>query len=211
MKREEKNAQSRQKVLDASLREFSAKGYETASINTICAENDISKGTIYHYFKDKDEIYLLCVAECFDKLVSYMLDAVKGMEGSAEQHLHGYFDVRLRFFAENPLYLGIFTNAVLNPPDRLKGDIMEARKAFDELNISVLTRLLESTTLRKGITVPAVVEDFRMYMDYFNLRFNAVLVEAHSPEQALRKHEERCHRQLGTLLYGVLGDKDEKR
>jgi AcrR family transcriptional regulator len=211
MKREEKNAQSRQKVLDASLREFSAKGYDTASINTICAENDISKGIIYHYFKDKDEIYLLCVAECFDKLVSYMTDAVKGMEGSTEQRLHGYFDVRLRFFAENPLYLGIFTNAVLNPPDRLVGDIMAARKAFDELNISVLTRLLESTVLRKGVTVPAVVEDFRMYMDYFNMRFKAVLDEAHSPEQALQKHEERCHRQLGTLLYGVFGDRDEKR
>ena len=211
MKREDKNAQSRQKILEAALREFSAKGYDTASLNTMCAENDISKGVIYHYFKDKDEIYLLCVAECFEKLTSYMSDAVKGVAGSVEQRLRGYFDARLRFFAENPLYLGIFTNAALNAPNSLTGDIMEARKAFDELNISVLTRLLESATLRKGVTVPAVVEDFRMYMDYFNLRFKAVLFEADSPEQALSKHEERCHRQLGILLYGVLGDKDEKR
>jgi AcrR family transcriptional regulator len=211
MKREEKNAQSRQRILEASLREFSAKGYDAASLNTICTENDISKGIIYHYFKDKEELYLLCVEECFEKLTSYMTDAVKGMAGTVEQRLRGYFDARLRFFAENTLYLGIFNDAALNPPDSLIGDIMEARKAFDELNISVLTCLLESTTLRGGITVPAVVEDFRMYMDYFNLRFKAVLIGAHSPEQALRKHEEMCHRQLGILLYGVLGDRDENR
>lgn len=211
MKREEKNALSRQRILEASLREYSAKGYDTASLNAICADNGILKGIIYHYFKDKDELYLLCVAECFDKLTSYITDAVKGMAGSVEQRLRGYFDTRLRFFAENPLYLGIFTDAVLNPPNSLIDDIIKARKAFDELNISVLTGLLESTTLREGITVPAVVEDFRMYMDYFNLRFKAVLIGAHSPEQALRKHEERCHRQLGILLYGVMGDKDENR
>ncbi|MCY1713296.1 TetR/AcrR family transcriptional regulator [Caproiciproducens galactitolivorans] len=211
MKREEKNAQSRQRILEASLREFSAKGYDGASLNTVCTKNDISKGIIYHYFKDKDEIYLFCVQECFEKLTSYITDAIKGMAGSVEQRLRGYFDARLRFFAENPLYLGIFTDAALNPHDSLLGDITEARKAFDELNISVLTGLLESTTLRKGVTVSAVVEDFRMYMDYFNLCFKAALAGAYSPEQALRKHEERCHRQLGILLYGVLGDRDENR
>ncbi len=71
--------------------------------------------------------------------------------------------------------------------------------------------LLDSAALRDGITVAAVVEDFRMYMDYFNLRFKDVLAGIHSPEQALREHEERCHRQLGILLYGVLGDRDENR
>lgn len=211
MKREKKNAQSKQRILEASLREFSAKGYDAASLNAICAENDISKGIIYHYFKDKDEIYLLCVAECFEKLSSYMTDAIKEMMGSVEQRLRAYFDARLRFFAENPVYLGIFIGAALNPPDSLMGDITEARKAFDELNITVLTCLLESATLREGVTVSAVVEDFRIYMDYFNLRFKAVLMGAHSPEQALRKHEERCHRQLGILLYGVLDNSDENR
>lgn len=211
MKREEKNAQSRQRILDASLREFSALGYDAASLNTICSENGISKGMIYHYFKDKDEIYLFCVAECFEQLTSYMTDAVKGMTGTAERRLRGYFDARLRFFAENPLYLGIFKDAALNPPDSLIGEITQARKAFDKLNIVVLTGLLESTTLREGVAVPAVVEDFRMYMDYFNLRFKAVRRGADSPEQALRKHEEMCHRQLDILLYGVLGDRHENK
>ena len=211
MKREEKNALSRQRILEATLREFSEKGYAAASLNTVCAENGISNGIIYHYFADKEELYVICVAECFNALTAYLTQALSGISGSVEQRLRGYFDARIHFFAENPLFLGIFTDAALNPPAHLISRIAETRRHFDELNISVLTGLLESAVLRNGISISAVVDDFRMYMDYFNLRFKDALVGIHSPEQALRKHDERCHRQLGILLYGVLGDQDENR
>ena len=203
MKREEKNALSRQRIFDAALKEFSEKGYDAASLNTICAENDISKGIIYHYFKDKDELYLLCAAECFEKLTSYLL-VIAGGSGTTEQKLRTYFDARLRFFVEYPIYLGVFLNVTLTPPEHLSAALALAKEPFDTLNIRTLTALLESAPLRAGITVSAVAEDFRMYMDYFNARFRAVLAQAASPEQALREHEERCHRQLGILLYGVL-------
>lgn len=209
MKREEKNALSRQRILDAALREFSKKGYDAASLNTICAENEISKGIIYHYFKDKDELYLLCAAECFEKLTDYLKEAGEGNAESLEGCLRSYFDARLQFFAEHPVYLGIFLNAVLHPPGHLLAEMATVRKSFDELNVSTLSRLLESVPLRKGTSIPAVVEDFRMYMDYFNARFQSVLGNAQNPEQALREHEERCHRQLDILLYGVLGERNE--
>lgn len=75
MKRKEKNLQSRQRILEGALKEFSAKSYGEASLNNICNDNGMSKGIIYYYFKDKDELYLLCVKECFDALTSYLFTA----------------------------------------------------------------------------------------------------------------------------------------
>ena len=40
MKREEKNALSRQRILDAAMEEFSRNGYDGASLNTVCAEKE---------------------------------------------------------------------------------------------------------------------------------------------------------------------------
>ena len=54
------------------MQEFSAKGYTGASLNTACAENNISKGIIYHHFKDKNELYLLCVEKCFNSLTAHL-------------------------------------------------------------------------------------------------------------------------------------------
>ena len=85
MKREEKNILSRQRSLEAALREFSEKSYDTASMNTICTENNISKGIIYHYFKDKDELYLLCAGECFDKLTACLEGLKAAVADNPEQ------------------------------------------------------------------------------------------------------------------------------
>lgn len=46
MKREEKSALSRQRILEAAMEEFSLKGYEGASLNAVWAEKGISKGII---------------------------------------------------------------------------------------------------------------------------------------------------------------------
>ena len=209
MKREEKNALSRQRIPDAAMEEFSAKGYEGASLNTVCGEKGISKGIIYHYFKDKDELYLLCVEACFDAFTADLREAAAGLSGSARERLRAYFDARLRFFARHPLYLGLCADAAFHPPAGLAEEIAARRRAFDELNISVLTDLLESAPLREGLTVETVVEDFRLYMDYFNIHYRSAFRGEDSPQDALFKHEERCHRQIDILLYGVLGEAHE--
>lgn len=211
MEREKKNALSRQRILDAAMREFSAKGYDASSLNTICSENKISKGIIYHHFEGKDHLYLLCVARCFEELTAYLTEASGAITGSTEDYLGTYFNARLHFFVENPMYLGIFADAALSPPAHLLHKITEIRQSFDQLNVDILTKLLTMATLRTGMTVESVVEDFRMYMDYFNMRFKVALAENSSPEQALRHHEERCHHQMNILLYGVLVNNDEKR
>lgn len=206
MKREEKNTLSRQRILDAALLAFSENGYEGAQLNSVWAENGISKGSIYHYFRDKNEIYLECVGQCLDALTDHLGDAARTLEGTAAERLRAYFDARLRFFAENPLYLGIFSDAAFQPPAALSARIAERRKEFDALNIAVLTGLLSAGPLRKGLSIEAIVEDFRIYMDFFNLRFGAEPREGCSAKDELREHEERCHRQLDILLHGVLGE-----
>lgn len=209
MKQEEKNTLSRLRITEAAMKEFSRNGYEAASLNAMCADNGLSKGIVYHYYKDKDELYLSCVENCFNAVTEYLSNTITGLTGSAEQHLRCYFDARLRFFAENNTYLGIFASAVFFSPASLVPRIATIRKKFDDLNISVLTELIKGEKLRNGMSVETVVKDFSMYMDYFNLHFKSEMNELQSTGELLKEHEERCHRQLRILLYGILVREDE--
>lgn len=211
MNREEKNALSRQRILDAALTEFSRKGYGAASLSSVCAEKGISKGIIYHHFRDKDALYLLCVEDCFTRVGAYLQEAAGQLSGTAQEKLAAYFDARLRFFALHPVYLGIFTEAAFNPPEALAEEIARRRQAFDRLNIKVLTGVLEKAALRSGLSAEAVVEDFQMYMDYFNLRFRSAFRGNCSVDEILTEHEEKCRRQLDILLHGVLEDRNEEQ
>lgn len=210
MKREEKNALPRQRILEAALEEFSQKGYEAASLNNVCAEKGISKGIIYHHFKDKDALFLLCVEDCFTQVSAYLQETAEALSGTAQEKLAAYFDARLRFFALHPVYLGIFAEAAFNPPAALAEEIARRRQAFDRLNADVLTGVLGKASLRAGLSAETVVEDFRMYMDYFNLRFRSAFRSGRSIDEILTEHEEKCRRQLDILLHGVLDDGNEE-
>ena len=200
MKRDEKNMLTRRKILDGAFREFGEKSFGDASLNAICSDALLSKGIIYHYFKDKDELYLACVKECFDALTEF-LGALAQMDAlPIEQALSRYFDARTAFFAEHPLYLGIFCSAVMNPPVHLSPAIKESTAGFDVQTISILTALVQTVKLRPDVTTEEVVEIFREYQDFVNARFQMKA----SGASALREHELRCRRSLQVLLYGVV-------
>ena len=211
MKQEKKSALSREKILDAAMEEFARRGYAGASLNAVWEEKHISKGMIYHHFRDKDELYLLCVKRCFDALTDCLSGEAAQDTGPAGERVERYFSSRLRFFSENPQLLGLFADASMDPPEHLRGGIAALRSGFDALNTRMLTQELGSLPLRPGLSAEQVVEDFRTYMDYVNLRFRTAYVrEDVDPDGLMREHEAMCQRQLHMLLYGVVERKDEE-
>ena len=76
MQRDEKNMQTRRKIMASAVHEFALHGYEAASMNTICQQGGISKGIIYHYFESKEALYLACVLECFQALTNVLQDKI---------------------------------------------------------------------------------------------------------------------------------------
>ncbi len=200
MRRDEKNLLSRRKILDSAFEEFGNQGYGLSSVNTICTAGDISKGILYHYFKDKDELYLVCIREMFDSLTEHLQNELSNVSGTKVARLERYFDARLRFFRENPLHHNLFCDVIVAPPAHLAQAISEIKADFDTLNISVLTELLQSARLRSDITIQSAVETFRLYQDFVNARYQM------EPAGALdlEKHEKICKRSLSILLYGVI-------
>lgn len=200
MNRDEKNLQTRQKIMNSALKEFGEKSYGEASLNTICQEGNISKGIIYHYFKDKDELYKSCVKECFDALIEFLKNSLPKGGDNIQQSMADYFGARAEFFDTHPEYLKIFCSAVMRPPKHLQDDITLIKAEFDLLNISALTDVLKSVKLRDDISVPQVVDIFFDYQDLINTRFQ---LESFG-KSTLKDHEERCLRSLQILLYGVI-------
>lgn len=200
MKRDEKNLASRRKILDSAFEEFGERGYGLSSINTICSAGDISKGILYHYFKDKDALYLVCVQELFDGLTEQLTGELGDVSGTETTRLERYFDARLRFFHEHPLHHKLFCDAVIAPPLHLAAGIGACKAAFDALNISVLTALLQEVKLRPDASISSVVETFRLYQDFINARYQM----EPGGKIDLERHEETCRRALDSLLYGVI-------
>lgn len=198
MKREEKNQQTKRRIMDSALAEFSAQGYGASSINTICAAQDISKGIVYHYFETKDGLFLACVNECFQRLTEYIRENMPERD-DAESSLEDYFSIRAKFFYSYPIYRRIFCEAVISPPAHLRGEIQTCRRDFDVLNIEILEGLLTLFPLRQGISKEEVIEIFRQFQDFINVHDQMSNAEG----TAFDTYEEKCRKALNILLYGV--------
>lgn len=205
MKREEKNQQTYQRILNSALAEFAAIGYASSSINTISNAKGLSKGIIYHYFSSKEALYLACVEKCFEALTTHLKQNMATKKCMVEEQMEAYFNIRLSFFLQYPVYQRIFCEAVILPPSHLAVKIQTRRAEFDTLNIEILEKLLENVTLRPNIAKQEVIDTFRMFQDYINAKYQMMSVQ----DVNLEERDKYCKKALDILLYGVVKQKNE--
>ncbi|MFC1897973.1 TetR/AcrR family transcriptional regulator [Candidatus Cloacimonadota bacterium] len=57
----------KERIIKTALRIFMIKGYEAASMSDVVAETQLSKGGIYHHFKNKKDLFLQCIDHMFNE------------------------------------------------------------------------------------------------------------------------------------------------
>lgn len=202
MKKAEKTKLTKKKILDRAMQEFGSKGYRGASLNAIC-EAGIPKGLLYHNFKNKDALYLACVAECFRALINCFKEAEIGND------LEKYMRVRMAFFNEHEMEARIFFDAVLQPPEALYDQISDLKKEFDALNKTIYQQVLYSIELREGITEEEAMSYFTMLQDMFNSLFSSQNCRNISLSDKIDIHERDLPKILDFMLYGIARRKNQ--
>ena len=72
--------EKRQRILDAAIAEFSEHGFDSANINTIAQRSDVSVGSLYKYFENKENLFLAIVHVGVEKLKAVLEDIIKSDE-----------------------------------------------------------------------------------------------------------------------------------
>lgn len=210
MKKEEKTRRTCEKIIQAATVEFGMKSYETASLNTICSENNISKGLIYHNFQNKDELYLICVKRCYDELTSHMQKTVFESD-NVRENLEKILKERQKFFEEYPHYKNIFFNSILLPPGHLIKKLKEIRGEYDNYLKRQYIDLVGEMNLRQGVSVERATQYLMTFQEMYNGYFRERYGENKDFETLVKTHETKLSELLDIMLYGIaVKDKGEE-
>jgi len=87
--------QRRGELLAAARDLFAAKGYERTNVSDIAARAGVSQGTVYWYFKSKDELLMAVFEDWLAGLSQDYADIVAG-PGLVEDHLRRYAQAAAR-------------------------------------------------------------------------------------------------------------------
>lgn len=86
----------RETIIEAAQKLFEQKGFEETTVEQVAALAELGKGTIYSYFKSKEEIYIAILEKKLDLLEEKMRAAVAN-PASAVDALYGLYEAFIEY------------------------------------------------------------------------------------------------------------------
>lgn len=132
----------RAKILTAAAELFAAQPFHKVLLSEVAEAAAVGKGTLYVYFKNKEELYLSVLYSGFSALVDRLHEQMAAGSGDPVENLKTIIRETIRFAFQNPHVFELMrTVSGWHPVDRTQWDAKRRE----------LKALIESI-IRKGIT-----------------------------------------------------------
>ena len=147
-RREREKLRQRQDMLAAAIELFSEKGYHNVSMHEIAQKAEFAIGTLYKFFKNKEDLYKALMLEQADKFEEALTKAIEEPEDEVEK-LRNYVRTKGELFSANAsmirLYFAETRGASFNGRAGLDSEIRERHGRF----LETLASIFESGIKRK--------------------------------------------------------------
>src|SRR4030043_225729 len=135
----------REEILSAAEKVFAAKGFFSTTMSDIAREAEFGTGTLYKYFKSKEDLYFSLIDEKVEK-INRLVKAELSQNTSAVERIKKVLGLQFEFFERNRDFFRIYTSErsrfEWTVKDELGKDLHEKMVAY----ISVLAEVM-----RQGI------------------------------------------------------------
>jgi AcrR family transcriptional regulator len=89
--------EKKREIAAAALVVFAEQGFETASMRQVASQAGIGKGTIYEYYRSKDELISHSIRLWMEQMVAEAEEAIGGL-GDPEEKLRSYVSMFVEMF-----------------------------------------------------------------------------------------------------------------
>ncbi len=142
---------TREKILKVASRIFGKYGFQKTTMDEIARTAHKAKGSLYYYFRSKEELFLAVVEAEMETLRQALLEVMKN-PSDASSMIRNYMLTRMKVLAE-----------AINYHETLKADFNETfefldelRSDFDAFEVELLSGILQKGVEEKSIVVKDV-------------------------------------------------------
>lgn len=105
--------QKRVRIIQAAARLFATRPFHEVTLADVAAQSKVGKGTLYVYYKSKEDLYVGLIYEGFAKLVDHLKESRPRPGISCSRHLRVIIDELVRFSFDNPHFFELMRHVGL--------------------------------------------------------------------------------------------------
>lgn len=109
-RKEREKQERRAAIIEAAVTVFSERGYQEATMEEIAAKAELSKGTLYLYFKSKSELMFAIWGLLVDRMNSF-IELKRGERKTGRERLLIFRDAFLDFYQRDPKLMALMLAA----------------------------------------------------------------------------------------------------
>ncbi len=136
-------------ILDAAVKIFAENGYHGSQVSKIAREAGVADGTIYLYFKNKEDILVSLFRERLGELVGKFKESVEA-SSTADEALRKICEIHYTELEQNTDLAYVTQIELRQSSLELRKAIGQAVKPYIQLIEAVLVKGMEEGTFRQG-------------------------------------------------------------
>jgi AcrR family transcriptional regulator len=160
-RRERKKRETRDRILRAGLDAFTQVGFEAATIEQIAADADVGKGTVYNYFRTKEDIVVAFMIDIERKTQREVARLVHGrwtLESTLTRFIQAQFKLKEPHHAFVRVFLARLSGNATGGSDWVK----ETSDAMDPPLITLFTTLQKRGFMRTDVEMAILIGAFKV-------------------------------------------------
>src|SRR6187455_716503 len=95
-----------EQILEAAARLFHKRHYHEVRMDDVAADAGVAKGTIYRYFRDKEDLYLALILASMNRFIAEITPMMADPE-PADRRLRAYIRRSLAFCERYPYFMDL--------------------------------------------------------------------------------------------------------
>lgn len=145
------------RILNAAMKEFAKNGYEKASTNEIVKESEISKGLLFHYFKNKKQLFLYLYNYCIDLNMNEFYKKIDLSESDFFTRLRQTQLIKMELLKKYPEIFRFIEAAYLEDSSEIKQELEVKNKELMKSSVDVLFKDIDTSKFKDGIDIKKVI------------------------------------------------------
>lgn len=145
------------KIINAALEIFAKEGYTKASTNKIVDAAEISKGALFHYFKNKKQLYLYLYDYCMTFVLTHFYSQLDPTIDDFIDFLAHSGEIKMAIHGTHPQIFQFIQNAYYDPIPELESEIYKKSQSVLVENSGKMFAHIDYNKFREELNLEMVI------------------------------------------------------